>query len=139
MGSRLRTLPTRNERLIVTTIGGVSLGEICHRLYPARRVGIPSPPLSADGRPYRPRVLDDRPLAGTDNLTNALAAGRRGVAIARRYEDGASEGRTREIPPRRARITIVYGDPSPTKRPSPFTQFDLDLAAGLHTTSSTPR
>lgn len=124
-----RCPPAMND-LIVTTIGGVSLGEICHRLY--REAG--GHPLAALVSPMdalTDLVLDNRPLAGTDNLTALSLRGGAGVAIARRYEDGASEGAyARDTPRGELGITIVYGDPFAHQTTEPFTQFDLDLSVG---------
>lgn len=120
--------PALND-LIQTTIGGVALGEMFHRLYlEAAATGnhfafLVSPMSALNGL-----INHETPDAAGGNIRDMALIGGIGIARSIHTEIGGGDNyNTNTTPTLSSGIIIAYGDPFGTESSEPFEQFNFDV------------
>ena len=120
--------PSYND-LIVTTIGGISLGEMLHRLYfPAADLNkflgfIVSPMSTINNAIWQGKL--NRPYGDITSLNTKLMFG---AIIDKTFFKGTT-AKTKDIIPfyLGGDISIIYGEPYGLETKTPYSQFDLNI------------
>ena len=120
--------PALND-LIQTTIGGVALGEMFHRLYlEAAATGNHFAFLVSPMSALNAWINHDTPDAAGGNIRNMDIIGGFGFARSIHTEIGGGDNySTNTTPTLSSGIIIAYGDPFGTESSEPFEQFNFDV------------
>jgi hypothetical protein len=124
----LETTPPSINDMVVTTVGGASLGEMFHRLY----IEVDSPfmiilsPIDA----LNGLLTRRRPERGLSRLYNFSVQGGPGWLNAVSYGEKTGKGQTWNWPLLHVESTVIYGDPFRAQSTVPYDQFELTLGGG---------